>query len=831
MTTVSNTGISRVARLLGAALFALVALPAPAWAAIEPVAVAAVGAAVIAAFAVAVALLTWRRFEIVDRARRNAEAAKVSLESVFNTAPAAVYLWRLDGEEYASPNLFRVLGVPGNGKDRFQAVLESFVPPDRARLRQAVSRLRDDGLEFELLLTSADGERRLSVAGRRVVDDRRRVTADGAWFRDVTSLVGEIDRLAREREALAAERACLDAVLEAAEIPIWCRDDSLRLIDGNRPFLRAVEAETVETAVAESREIAAGAIADGGRALAAEALARGEPRRETHHLVMGGDRRLVEITEIPLAECGKVVGFAIDRTEINELRAELRRHVEAHADMLEHLGSAIAIFGPDRRIKFFNTSYARLWQFDEEWLRGEPEYGDILEALRERRRLPEQPDFPAYKREQLDRFTNLVESYEELLHLPDGSTLRSVTAPHPFGGLLMTFEDVTDRLALERSYNTLIEVQRETLDKLYEGIVVFGGDLRLKLSNPAFARIWDVPDQMLESEPHASEMVEHMRGFFQDEAVWAGLKREIFDDITERSERSGRFERADGSVIDWAKVPLPDGAVMLRFIDITDSVRVERALRERAEALEAADRLKSEFVANVSYELRNPLNAIIGFAELLVGGYSGSLNEKQADYCESILSSSRQLLSLINDILDLATIEAGRITLQRETVLVRNLLHATADLCQEWARDQELTLEVDCPADSATLVADERRLKQVLFNLVSNAIKFSPPGGRIVLSARQDGAELELAVSDTGPGIAEDERERMFESFVTGGPGRAREAGAGLGLSLVKSFVELHGGRVEIGANEGGGTVVRCFLPVDGAEADASAQAASPPPA
>jgi len=469
----------------------------------------------------------------------------------------------------------------------------------------------------------------------------------------------------------------------------------------------------------------------------------------------------------------------------------------------------------DRRIQFYNTAYVRLWQLDEGWLRSEPDYGEILEALRERRRLPEYADFPAFKQEQLSRFTEQVEAHHELLHLPDGATLRSVTTPHPLGGLLMTFEDVTDRLALERSYNTLIEVQRETLDKLYEGVVVFGGDLRLKLTNPAFERIWAVPPALLESEPHVAEMAEHIRTFFQDDAERGSLKSRIVDLVTERVARSGRLERSDGTVIDWAKVPLPDGATMLSFIDVTDSIRVERALRERAEALEAADQLKSEFIANVSYELRNPLNAVIGFAELLHDGYAGALNEKQADYTESILNSSRQLLSLINDILDLAMIEAGRITLQRGPVPIGPLLGGTVDLCADWAHDEKIAIDVECPADIGAVDADERRLRQALYNLVSNAIKFTPAGGRVTLSARRRDGDLELAVTDTGIGIPEEDRERVMEKFESVRDRRTRETGAGLGLALVKSFVELHGGHVAIQSERGKGTTVSCVLPVE----------------
>src|SRR5207302_5453986 len=185
--------------------------------------------------------------------------------------------------------------------------------------------------------------------------------------------------------------------------------------------------------------------------------------------------------------------------------------------------------------------------------------------------------------------------------------------------------------------------------------------------------------------------------------------------------------------------------------------------RERNEALETAGRLKSEFIANVSYELRTPLNAIIGFAEILANQYFGTLSPRQLDYSRGILDSSHRLLSLINDILDLATIEAGYMALETGRVEVSAMLDAVMTLTRERARSQDLALTVTCAPGIGEIDADERRLKQALFNLVSNAIKFTPSGGSVRLDARLDPAiadgDVVFAVSDTGVGIAAADQE------------------------------------------------------------------------
>lgn len=400
-----------------------------------------------------------------------------------------------------------------------------------------------------------------------------------------------------------------------------------------------------------------------------------------------------------------------------------------------------------------------------------------------------------------------------MVHLPDSTTLRSVAIPHPFGGLLLLWEDVTDTLALERNYNTLIAVQRETLDNLFEGVAVIGANGRLRLSNPAFGSMWKIPAHEMANEPHISEIANHISDLIGDSDAMHDDKQQLIGILTDRESHSGRMERVDGSVLDYATVPLPDGAVLLSFLDVSAAINMERALRERNEALETADRLKSEFIANVSYELRTPLNTIIGFTEILSGEYFGDLNDRQSEYTTGILASSNRLLLLINDILDLATIEAGHMSLELDSIDINGMLNSVLGLVHERARQKKLTIECDCPPDIGAMVADERRLKQALFNILSNAVKFTPDDGEIIVSARRQGDEVILTTSDSGVGISSTDQDRVFAKFERGTSAEARRSGAGLGLSLVKSFVEMHGGKVALESEPEVGTSVICTLP------------------
>ncbi len=781
---------------------AMALAPFPAYA-FDPLATTLPSALILVAAAMVVAVLLHRqrqRIAVIDNEKTRAVTALAERDAVIAASPAALFVVVADGEGgrlAAGP----LAGVPG--AERFSGFCALLEPAGRTAIEAALRRLRSDGAGFEVGVRLAADGRAFDVRGSRAAHGELVAVTDAA-----------------ARQGALADRDTLRQLIDATPRPLWRRRRSdYALIDCNGAYAVAVDA-TVETALAEGRELGAGVVPQGGRALAIKAAETGRPQSGSYHIVIGGSRRLVEITERPLGPAGDIVGFARDLTEIEEKEAELARHIAAHAEVLENIAVGIAIYGADTRLTFFNAAFARLWSLEEDWLGSSPNLDEVLERLRERRKLPELADFRSFKQQQRALFTSLIDPQEEWLHLPDGHTLRLVVTPHPFGGLIFAYEDVTDRLALEADFKTALEVQRETLDNLYEAIAVFGGDGRLKLWNPAYAQSWHLAAEDLAGEPHVADIIEKTRGFYDAGGDWDDLKRRIISRLTAHGAASTRLERQDGSILQAATVPLPDGNILLSYLDVTDTTRVEEALRERNEALETAGRLKSEFIANVSYELRTPLNAIIGFAEILTNQYFGELNPRQLDYSRGILDSSNRLLSLINDILDLATIEAGYMQLETHEVDIHALMSSVLTFTRERARNLGLRLQFDCPTAIGSIKADEKRLKQALFNLVSNALKFTPSGGTVTLAAYRDADRVALVVADTGVGVAREDQERIFEKFERGNP-QMRQSGPGLGLSLVKSFIELHGGTVELESHPGSGTSITCWLN-DRAEAPAA---------
>ena len=245
------------------------------------------------------------------------------------------------------------------------------------------------------------------------------------------------------------------------------------------------------------------------------------------------------------------------------------------------------------------------------------------------------------------------------------------------------------------------------------------------------------------------------------------------------------------------------------------NARLFREIEDKSAQLEVATQHKSEFLANMSHELRTPLNAVIGFSEVLLERMFGDLNPKQDEYLQDILSSGRHLLSLINDILDLSKIEAGRMELELTTFDLPVALDNALTLVRERATRHGIRLDLAVDDRVGAVVGDERKIKQVILNLLSNAVKFTPEGGRVTVRALPAGDAVEVAVSDTGIGIAPEDREAIFEEFRQVGSDYARKReGTGLGLTLARKFVELHGGTIRVESEVGRGSTFTVALPV-----------------
>jgi len=694
----------------------------------------------------------------------------------------------------------------------------TWLEPERAHaMEEAVDALRMEGRSFSLALTTL--QRRHVLAEGRAIGGRAVLR-----IRDLTGAQNELAALSASHEQLRRDVDTVAQLLEALPAPVWARDGRGRLTWVNAAYAHAVEARDGTDAVARNLEI----LDPGARDSAFNAHASGASYAARLPVIVAGTRRILQVIDRPSS--GGSAGIGIDVTESEAMRAELARMTEAHRRTLDQLSTAVAIYTADQRLTFYNAAFRQLWGVDAAFLDSAPTDSAVLDRLRAARKLPEQADFRKWKAEVHDAY-RAIEPRQHEWYLPDGRTLRVVTTPNPEGGVTYLFDDVTERLKLVRRYEALIGVQGETLEALNEGVVVFGSDGRLDLHNPAFARLWrleasDLNGASPAERPHIEAVMGWCAPLYADHDFWMRL-RAALTSLEAREPIHARLERTDGSVLDCTTAPLPDGATLVTFQDVTDSVNVERALIERADALQETDRLKSAFVERVSYELRTPLTTIIGFAHLLtdpsIGPTIGPINEKQREYLGNIDKSSSALLAIINDILDLTSIDAGAMPLDLKEVDIRAAVDEAARGLQDRIAEKAVLLDVRAAPDIGSFLADERRVRQIVFNLLSNAVSFSPPGEVVRVSiARRDGAVV-FGVTDRGPGIPPEISERVFDRFESHALG-SEHRGAGLGLSIVRSFVELHGGTVKLDSAMGRGTTVTCIFPLRRAPQEAAAE-------
>jgi signal transduction histidine kinase len=666
-----------------------------------------------------------------------------------------------------------------------------------AELDKSIDKLRSSGQGFDMVVETNREE---------ILEAQGRISGGRAFVRFIAlnNLRAELAELKIERDRLMTSISAFQGLLDAIDLPVWQRDPQGRLTWVNQAYGDAVEAVTPEEALRESREFLPTISRERIRALATPE----SPFHDKISTVVHGNRTFFDVVDVKVPNGS--AGIAIDVSETEAVRAELQRTLKSHAETLDHLATPVAIFDGERRLQFYNQAFVSLWEFDIAFLESKPDNGELLERLRAAKKLPDSLNWKSWKDGALSVYRSL-DTQSDLWHLPNGQILRVFATAHPQGGATWVFENLTEQVDLETRYNTLVKVQGETIDHLSEGVAVFGPDGRIRLSNPAFRALWGITEAQAAPGTHIRGLADACAPSYDGPDGWNRFAEQItsFDD--ERPSSQGTLELFSGLVLDYAIIPLPNAQTMLTFVNMTDSVRAERALTEKNEALRKADELKNDFVQHVSYELRSPLTNIIGFTDLLKTPGIGPLNDRQAEYIDHISTSSSLLLTLVNDILDLATVDAGIMRLNYSEIRLDELLDDVSIQIADRLQESGVTLEILVPAHLGSLVADQQRLKQILLKLLNNAANFAPEGSIISLKCHREGTDFVFSVADKGPGIPEEMMRAVFNRFASGKGGKRN--GAGLGLSIVESFVSLHNGKVSIDSQPGKGTTVICRIP------------------
>jgi signal transduction histidine kinase len=746
---------------------------------------------------------------------RGAEGARKAarrMARMIDEAPAIPLLVRTDGRIEGSERLAGWLGLtklPQFLSELSDGPGRGLSPEQLAELSEHVRRTQKTAAPFRMALTPPGSQRSLALRGT-LADPQ--VSPGGAallWGFDFSESESELARLRAEAGRAQSDFAALVGLIEAAPMPMWFRGPDTRLRLVNSAYVEAVGATSAEAVVESQVELVEPADGLSAAQVAGQAAAKRLAVERTVGATIDGQRRTLRVSDLPLGQEG-IAGYAVDIEEMEEQARAFRAFREAQREMLDQLSVGVAQFDAARRLTFANQPFRRVFALPAAGAAEGMEFERLLTSAREAGRTPEVRDFPAWRAEHVGWFASGA-AQEENWPIGDGVHLRVVAQPMPDGGLVLIAEDRTESLALSATRDTLLRTRTATFDSLFEALAVFAPDGHMQLWNRRFAAAWGLEPALLDSHPTAETLLEALGSLLAAPKQAKAIGDVIRGATLDRKQTGGRVALADGRTLEIAGVPLPDGNGLLTVLDITDSQKAENALRERNQALEAADEVKTRFLANMSYEFRTPLTSIAGFAELLEAGVAGDLSPQAQDYVAAIIESVGRLTEQVENVLDLSQSEAGLLPTAKERL---DLLPFVTGVVREREKaivDGGLSLDLRGGA-GAKIDADPRQLGRALGQLLDNAIAATPAGGKILVALTNKADGVRIVVSDNGKGMGRQELARALDGLRTG-PECKLERRQGIGIPLARQLVEAHAGTLEIVSQKGAGTTATILIP------------------
>ncbi len=742
----------------------------------------------------------------------NRKAAR-RMARMIDEAPAIPLLVRADGRIEGSERLagwFGLAKMPeylselaGDGDAGLSAA-------QLADLTDRVRRTQRTAAPFRIALTPTGSQRSLAMRGH-LADPQ--ISPGGAalvWVFDFSESASELEHLREESVRARQDFAALVGLIEAAPMPMWFRgpDAKIRLV--NQAYVKAVGASSAETAVSKQIELIEPVDGLSAGQIAMHVSNQKLPIERVVAATIDGQRRSLRVSDLPLGDEG-VAGYAVDIEEMEEQARSFRAFRDAQRSMLDLLSVGVAQFDSSHTLTFANQPFRRTFGISPGAVGAGITFERLLSEARERDRTPEVRDFPAWRAEHVEWF-NSGEPREEAWPLRGGTHLRVVAQPLPDGGLVMIAEDRTEQLAISATRDTLLRTRTAIFDSMFEALAVVAPDGNLQLWNRSFGGVWGLQTDFLDKHPNAEKLLAAIAPNLakpdQVKAIGEAIRAATLD----RKETGGRVEMQDGRTLEFAGVPLPDGNGLLTTLDITDSQKAEQALRERAQALEDADAVKTRFLANMSYEFRTPLTSIGGFAELLEAGVAGDLTPQGQEYIAAIIESVGRLTEQVENVLDLSQSEAGLLPITKQKI---ELLPFVTQVVRE--REQAIKnagLSLDLRGNAVGKVdADQRQLGRALGQLLDNAIAATPNGGKILVDVAKPKGVTRVVVSDNGKGMARQELARALDGLRVTPDGKGLERRQGLGIPLARQLIEAHGGTLEILSKKGAGTTATILIP------------------
>lgn len=472
--------------------------------------------------------------------------------------------------EHCSRRLAVMMNLPEGTKSSFDEILKNFYKEDLKRLQKYIDLLREDGVSFDDEFIIKNNNKRLRLSGVRINGIDGNIYCDMIWFRDISLESQTINELESEKRNWFKQIIQLEDLINNIPYPVWMRDDKLNIFQINKKYMEFFENKSREDILLNHLEITNVNGENISQNLAFLAHSINKTKKQTVNIIKNGERKVYEVVESPFHvedSLDKIytVGALIDITELDDFKRNLKIHQNAHLEIMGKLGTAFAVFDQNQKLAFYNKAFVQLWKLDDVWLEQQPNYSAFLDILREKRLLPEVPDYIAFKTGEQKDFQTIIETKEDMLHLPNEQTIRRVRIPHPMGGLVLAYEDVSDKLATRRAYNSLLSVQKEILDNLFDAVVIFGSDGHLNFFNQAYLKLWQINDGVLEQDPTLSELIDMQQKFFTKVDDWKSLKNDIINHISSFTTKTFILNRDDIDQVEVMSKNLSDGSIMITY--------------------------------------------------------------------------------------------------------------------------------------------------------------------------------------------------------------------------------------------------------------------------
>ena len=474
--------------------------------------------------------------------------------------------------ERCSRRLAVMLNLKNGTNSNFDDILSMFYKEDAKKINKYIKLIKEEGIPFEDTFTLKNNARKMSIYGARINGSDGNLYCDMLWFRDLSEEMLKIEELNTDKNILNSKLQTLQDLIDNLHYPVWFRDDSLKITTVNKKFVEYSGLKSKEEVSESNFEFVGVGInkddKDTNESIAHKAKLTNKIQKQNINLVINGQARNFEMIENPFHTEGNLnnlstVGSLYDMTELDNVKRTFKTHQSAHLEVLSALGTAFAIFDTSQKLIYNNKSFVSLWGLTSDFADSNPSYSVFLEKIRSLRLLPEVSDFKTYKDSETKLFSNLITSKEELLHIPDGRTIKRVVSVHP-NGLIFAYEDVSDRLAATRMINELLTTQQNILDNIFDAVLIFDSKHKLKYFNKSYLKLWNIEEVKLREMPSISEVIQMQKKYFTNLEDWDSLKQNMLSHILNICSKFV-LERNDNQTIQVIPTYLSDESMMITY--------------------------------------------------------------------------------------------------------------------------------------------------------------------------------------------------------------------------------------------------------------------------